>query len=476
MGQEIASTQFSEADHAAFRERLREETKQLKAWFDQRAFDYSDRLTIGLELEAWLVDGDALPAPENRAFLAAADDPDIVEELSRFNFEINAPPRPLYGDAFDLTRRDLEATWATCRRAAGSLGLTPVAVGILPTVRDEMLQPDWMSDTNRYRALNRELMLRRGGRPLHICIEGADTLDYRCDHIMLEAACTSLQAHLKVNQEEAVRLYNAAILAAAPLVAATANSPLLYGCSLWAETRIPAFEQATALEGFRDARGQNVRRVTLGTGYLRRSMLELFLENQGYPVLLPALADDSARMAHLRLQNGTVWRWVRPILGFDGSGTPHLRLEHRVMPAGPSVIDTLANLALCHGLVLALGRAGDPPELETPFAAAHANFYACARDGLAAAITWAGRQTNVQALLVDQLLPAARAALEREGVSDDDLTLLFDEVLAARLRTGRTGTDWQRSFIDCNGPSFQALTERYMALQAGGAPVHEWTV
>ena len=476
MGQEIGEQAFGAGADEAFRARLRDETGRLKHWFDERAFDYDQNFTIGLELEAWLIDENHLPAPRNVDFLKTVNDPEVVEELSKFNFEINTPPHRLDGAAFSETQAELGATWQQCADVAATLDLRPVAIGIMPTVRDEMLQPDWMSDTNRYHALNNEVFRRRKGQPLHIHIEGQDTLDYSCSHVMLEAACTSLQAHLKVNQEDAVRFYNAAILAAAPLVAATANSPFLYGRSLWQETRIPAFEQATAVDGFRDAAGRNVLRVTLGTGYVRHSLMELFLENLSYPPLLPALSEETARLPHLRLQNGTIWRWVRPIVGFDEANAPHLRLEHRVMPSGPSLPDMIANLALCEGLMLALGQAETPPELETPFEDAHANFYACARDGLNARVRWAGREVDVQALLLEKLLPAARAALAAAGVGADDLEACFDAVLVPRLRSGLTGAAWQHSFVDCNGMNLQALTERYVALQASGAPVHTWTV
>ena len=476
MGQEIEHSSFSETDHDEFRIRLREETKLLKRWFDERTFDYASQFTAGLELEAWLIDQNHLPSPRNEDFFATVNDPDIVAELSKFNFEINTAPRLLADDVLAQTQSDLVSTWRKCEHAAETLNLRPVAIGILPTVRDEMLQPDCMSESNRYRALNTELILRRGREPLHICIEREECIDYRCDHIMLEAACTSLQTHLKINQENAVRFYNAAIIAAAPLIAATANSPFLYGKSLWDETRIPAFEQAAALEGFRDASGRNVNRVTLGTGYLHHSFLEIFLENLSYPTLLPALEADASTLPHLRLQNGTVWRWVRPILGFDGPGNPHLRIEHRVMPAGPSIIDTVANLALCHGLVLALGGADTPPESETSFEHARANFYACARDGLKANVHWEGEAVNVQSLLLKHLLPDARSALARQAVCKHDLDYYFGEVLEPRLRSGQTGAEWQRSMIDGNGMNFQALTERYVEFQASGAPVHTWIV
>ena len=476
MGQEIQAETFCDATRKTFRERLRQETATLKTWFDDRRFDEDDGPTIGLELEGWLVDENGLPSPKNDAFFEAAADPDIVAELSKFNFELNAPPQRLTGRVFKQTLADLTRTWTTCCQAAEGLKANAVAIGILPMVRDEMLQLPWMSESKRYRAMNQEVFRHRNDKPLHILIDGRDTLDFECTNLMLEAACTSLQAHLKVNQDDAVRAYNAAVLGAGPLVAATANSPFLYGRALWEETRIPTFEQATAIDGFRDDHGRNVLRVTLGTGYVHETLLELFVENLSYPDLLPALEDDRRKLPHLRLQNGTVWRWVRPILGFDDNASPHLRLEHRVMPAGPTLIDTVANLALCHGLVLALSKEEIPPESLTPFEDARSNFYACARHGLKAHINWAGKVLNVQGLLLEELLPKAHMALADLGVDAADLNWLFHEVLDPRIRSGRTGAAWQRAVIASNQANFQDLTERYIARQQSGAPVHTWSV
>lgn len=476
MGQEISQSTFSAAEHAEFRARLRNETATLKRWFDARAFAHGPVHSTGLELEAWLIDRDGLPAPRNGEFIAAVNDPRVVFELSKFNFELNDEPQLLAGDFLERTHRSLEHLWRRCQETARAMDMDAVAIGILPTVRDEMLQLEWMSDSERYRALNRELLSLRGGQAIHIDIEGEDRLDYRCDHIMLEAACTSFQAHLRVNQEDAVRFYNASIIACAPLAAASANSPFLYGKSLWAETRIPAFEQSTALHSFLDPEGRRMLRVTLGGGYLRHSMLELFLENLSYPTLLPALQQNASSLSHLRLQNGTIWRWVRPIVGFDPDGAPHLRLEHRVMPAGPSITDGIANLALYFGLALAWGRAETPLETEISFEEARANFYACARDGLRAQVRWRGRNVDVQALLLDELLPQAKDALARAGVSPPALEYYFDAVLHPRILSGRNGAQWQRSFLACHGPNFQALLERYVEQQASGKPVHAWTV
>ncbi len=474
MGQEISHSQFSAEEHAAFHARLREETKTLKHWFDQRAFDGAAQPTSGLEVEAWLLDQHHLPAPRNAEFLATVNHPYVVPELSQFNFELNSDPLALTGDFLSRTLTGLSDTWQRCTVAAEKLQLQPLAIGILPTVRDEMLQPEHMSASHRYQALNQELLRLRQMTPLHIDISGDDTLNYRCSHLMLEAACTSLQVHLKLPQDLAPRFYNAAVMATAPVVAATANSPFLYAKSLWAETRVPAFEQVTAAHGFKDAEGREVGRVTLGTGYLRHSLLELFLENLSYPTLLPELGSAAAPLSTLRLHNGTIWRWCRPIVGFEADGTPHLRIEHRVMPAGPTLGDMVANMALCLGLSLALGHAEIAPELWTPFEDARANFYACAREGLDAQVRWSGTRGSVQTLLLDRLMPAAKAALADAGLDRRDLDFYFDEVLRPRVLTGINGSTWQRRYIQTHGRDFQALTERYTTLQKLGTPGHTW--
>ncbi|RED17302.1 glutamate--cysteine ligase [Parasphingopyxis lamellibrachiae] len=476
MGEDIGQSEFDRSDFEAFRARLRDETKTLKRWFDERRFDASDTFTTGLEIEAWLVDGNCLPTPQAEEFIATANDARIVPELSKFNFELNADPGPLRGDCLDRMSSDVSALWERCVRAGETLSLRPLATGILPTVRDEMLQPAWMSSTNRYKALNKALIGARQSEPLHICIDGEDQLDYRCDHIMLEAACTSLQAHLKVNQDDAARFYNASVIASAPLVAASANSPFLYGHSLWSETRIPAFEQSTKIHGFPDLAGRDVLRVTLGTGYVRHSLLELFLENLSYPILLPTHVEAVETLPHLRLQNGTIWRWNRPIIGFEDSGEPHLRVEQRVMPSGPTVTDMVANLALYYGLALALARSSTPAESQMPFETARANFYACAREGLAARVDWSGKTIDMQALLLEKLLPSAKTALAAEGLNLDSLDHYFDGVLHERIKSGRTGAEWQRRYYREKGRNFQALTERYVELQAQGEPVHKWTI
>ncbi|MDG4553277.1 MAG: glutamate--cysteine ligase [Candidatus Competibacter sp.] len=476
MGQEISQSEFTHRDFDRFGERLRRETAILGDWFRERRFAPVSGIA-GFEVEAWLVDRAGQPAPLNQAFLERMADPLVVPELSVFNIELNAPPLVLGGGALRQMHGHLEHLWRRCQRVAAGLDAVVALIGILPTLRETDLTVESMSDRERYRAINDQILRRRRGRPMQLVIHGAEKLRLSHPDVMLEAATTSFQAHLQVEPEQAAAFFNAALALSAPLVAATANSPLLFGKLLWEETRIPLFEQGVDLPGGDDADNPAYRRVTFGHDYVRNSLLELFEENLAhYPPLLPVDlgAEPIGRLPHLRLHNGTIWRWNRPLLGFEADGAPHLRIEHRVMPAGPSIPDLIANAALYYGLVHALARATTPVPAALPFALSRANFYAAARDGLRAEIVWLnGRRASLRQLLLEELLPLARRglrALEIDAADADD----YLGIVAARVDSGRTGSDWQRRFLARHGPDPNALTLTYLERQRSGRPVHEW--
>ena len=475
MGDEIRHSHFTPAEAAAFRERLAGETARLSDWFETEHF--STRAPVaGCELEAWLVDGLGCPAPVNEAVLARLADPLVVPELSRFNIEFNTPPLALRGDCLARREAALDATWRAGMRAASELDVRLLMIGILPTLRESQLSPANMSPLKRYRALNAKVLELREGAPLELDIHGREQLHTRHGNVMLEAATTSFQIHLKVALAEAVRSYNAAILVSAPLVAVSANSPYLFGQDLWDETRIPLFEQSVAVGGFAGAAHGPLRRVSFGTGYARHSLLECFVENeQHFPVMLPMLFDeDDASLPHLRLHNGTIWRWNRPLLGFDGDGTPHLRIEHRVIPGGPTLVDEMANMALFFGLVTALVRDAMPPEQRLSFPAARDNFYTAARDGLESTVQWLdGRRHGMAWLLRERLLPLAASGLEQLGIDGEQAGRYLD-IIDRRVASGCNGAGWQRAFVARHGPDMALLTRAYGERQDSGAPVHEW--
>lgn len=475
MGDEITHSDFLASDFEQFNEHLQQETLLLGQWFEDRIF--SSRVPVcGLELEAWLIDRQALPAPVNRQFLDQMNDPLVVPELAKFNVELNVDPEPLHGKSMSQLHQGLQLNWDKCAAVAADMDTRLVMTGILPSVTQQDLTLVNMSELKRYRALNEQVLRLREGEPLTLEIHGRQHLNILHNDVMLESAATSLQLHLKVSVDDAVRYYNAAQIVSAPMVAAAANSPYLFGKDLWDETRIPLFEQSVEVGGFAGARRGPVRRVSFGTGYAKESLFECFVENQQhFPVLLPIHFDDpDSEMCHLRLHNGTIWRWNRPLIGFDTDGTPHLRIEHRVLPAGPTVIDSIASAAFFYGLVHALATRDVAPELQLPFASARDNFYAVARDGLDAQIIWLdGRKLPVQTLLLDQLVPLARYGLGLLEIDQQDRDFYLG-IVKERIRNACTGANWQRAYVARHACDMQALTEAYYERQQSGTPVHEW--
>lgn len=474
MGKEIATHKFSRSDFAEFKSRLLRETTLLRDWFAGAAFR-SGAPYGGFEIEAWLVDAAGSPAPINKVFLEKLDNPAVVPELARFNVEINTPPMLLCDGALKAMHQNLSRTWIQCNEVAHTQGAELVMIGILPTLRDRDLCLANISSWERYRALNDQVIRMREGRPITLDVQGREHLRTTHRDVMLEAAATSFQVHFQPTQAASVRFYNASIVASAPMVAIAANSPFLFGHDLWDETRIPVFEQAVATSSDETVRPN---RVTFGGGYVRESLLECFLENvDDFDVLLPTVRDEpDERLWHLCLHNGTIWRWNRPLIGFDACGTPSIRIEHRVIPAGPSLIDTIANAALYYGLVQDLSTTIPAPERQLSFDYARSNFYAAAREGLQASIVWLnGTSIPVRELLHADLIPRARRGLQALGETGADINLYLGTI-AERLKTGQNGSAWQRAFTARHGRDMRALIGAYRDNQRTGKPVHAWTI
>jgi gamma-glutamyl:cysteine ligase YbdK (ATP-grasp superfamily) len=473
MGQEIGKTRFSETEFASFGRRLEEETRLLSRLIREGGCSGGGPVT-GFELEAWLVDANLDPSPSNAEFLAAMDDPLACPELARFNVEFNNEPRRVGGPVLSELHGDLQRVWSKAGKTAESLGLNLLAIGILPTVRETELHLGNLSAMNRYRALNEQIFALRRQEPLKLEITGHQHLAVTHRDVMLESAATSYQIHLQVPLARVRDYFNACILASAPLVGVAANAPFLFGKDLWAETRIPLFEQAVDTGGFRDAAHGPIHRVSFGTGYAQHHIGELFEENlRHYPVLLPILADTPPeRFAHLRLHNGTIWRWNRALVGFDPDGRPHVRIEHRVIPAGPTLADMVANTALFFGLAESFVERNF--ERDIPFALARDNFYQAARFGLQAPITdRQGEKRRLGAWVLEELLPAAEAGLHRLGLDGGDIAHYLG-IIEGRTASGLTGSEWQRRFIARHPQAFAALTREYLNLQRTGVPVHQW--
>ena len=478
MGEEIIRESFTAEDFEQFEQQLREQTAVLKQWFEQGTFSEQPP-SGGFELEAWLVDRDAQPAAINEQYLQQLDNPLVVAELSRFNVELNGTPQQMHGNALSALQDELQGTWQRCRDAAQQLDSDIMMIGTLPTLQDSDLCPANMSKMLRYEALNEQVLRMRQGKPLHLNINGHEHLDSIHHDVMLEAAATSFQIHMQIPGSLGMRYYNAALVAAAPLLAASTNSPFLFGKWLWDETRIPLFEQAVELGGLGGAAFGPMKRVSFGSGYVHNSLHECYAENlEHFPVLLPLVGvescDDGAeRLPHLRMHNGTIWRWVRPLIGFDADGTPHLRIEQRVVPSGPTLTDAIANAAVFFGLMQAMVSLETPLESQIEFSVARDNFYAAAKQGLQANLKWCGKPVTAQNLMLDELLPMARDGLLSMGVDRSEIDH-FLGIIQTRVATGQTGSAWQQQRAQQLNGDLQAMTREYLYWQESGKPVHEW--
>ncbi|HZA84222.1 MAG TPA: glutamate--cysteine ligase [Actinomycetes bacterium] len=507
MGIEIDRERFDDADYTRFTRRLEHCLQALGQLLARPGFGVGPR-TIGAELELFLIDDQGRPLAKNQAILEDTGDPHLTLELDRFNLEVNPSPLFLEGQPLSGLGRELEGALESVRATARGHGGRVAMVGILPTLRDEDLHRGAITDAPRYRALDWSLRQVRT-EPFEIEIAGRDPEPLRVvrDNIVMEGANTSFQVHLRVDPGDYVDTFNAAQLATAPVLAAAGNSPLFLGRVLWEETRIALFEQAA---DDRDTPGRErlVSRVAFGTDWLRSSVLDLFEESvRHHEPLLPICgdqdpllaleADGVPRLDELRLHQGTVWRWNRAI--YDSGFGGHLRIELRPLPAGPTVVDMLANAAFLLGLTLALAPDADRWTRELLFGRAHANFYEAARVGLEAELEWptgsgGGPERVGAAELVRRLLPEARRGLVEAGVDEQEAGRLL-EVIEGRVASGQTGAVWQRralAALEARGsgglkpspPETRAgreqalpqLLERYLELQAGGDPVHTWPV
>ncbi len=363
-------------------------------------------------------------------------------------------------------------------------------IGILPSLREADVSQETMSANPRYWLLNEQILAARG-EDARIAIDGPEHLLTHVDNIMPEAACTSVQCHLQVSPEAFGSYWNAAQAVAGVQVALSANSPFLFGKELWRETRITLFQQATDTRPV-ELQTQGVRpRVWFGERWIT-SVFDLFEENIRYfPALLPLCEDADPvaeldaggipELAELTLHNGTVYRWNRPVYAVM-DGKPHLRVENRVLPAGPTVADVTANAAFYYGLVRALAEAERPIWTQMSFAAAGENLLEAARHGIDAHLYWPGLGVvSATELTLRRLLPLAREGLRRWEVDSCQAERCLG-IIEQRCLTARTGATWQAETVHAlerkNGmdrpAALRAMTQRYIELMHSNEPVHNW--
>jgi hypothetical protein len=496
MGRDIETTEFTRDDRLQFREKVKADLAALRTLVDSGGFE-TGRRSCGVEMEVYITDAEGSPVPLNAQLLERMASADFQTELAQFTIEFDVKPRLLTGHVFHTIDTELRRSLNHAHDVAEDLDAQVMIIGILPTLRDLDATEEFMSANERYRALN-EMILNARGEDILIKIEGAEVAEAKSRSILFEAACTSMQLHLQVDPHDFGLYWNAAQVLSAPLVAVGANSPFFLGKQLHHETRIALFEQAidTRTE---ELVQQGVRpRVWFGEKWLDEGegLWDLFDENVRYfPALLPICDDeDPAAMIEagevptlpeLTLHNGTIYRWNRPVYEVV-RGRPHMRIENRVLPAGPSVPDSVANAAFCYGLLHGLASQPRPHVWEQmSFPAAAENFYTAARDGLAARLYWprVGAQVPVSELIMRHLLPLARDGLTDWGVDAGDVDYYLG-IITERTLSGLNGAAWQlatwHKLVDDGGLSRDDATRElvriYRQRSYASTPVHTWPV
>ena len=489
MGRDIQAIKISGEDRQRYRDKLRRSLDVFARMLRESLFE-ADPSQVGLEIELNLVDEHGTPSMRNADVLDVLADPAWATEVGQFNLEINVPPRPLAGDALVGLEDEVRASLNAADSKARGVGSRLVMIGILPTLAEADVQESTMSANARYKVLNEQIFAARGEN-MRIAIDGAEQLLTHADSITPEAACTSVQLHIQVSPEAFASYWNAAQAVAGVQVALAANSPFLFGRQLWHETRITLFEQATDTRPD-ELKYQGVRpRVWFGERWIT-SVFDLFEENIRYfPALLPICEDEDPltmldggacpQLAEMSLHNGTIYRWNRPVYAVVG-GKPHLRVENRVLPAGPSVADVIANAAFYYGLVRVLAEAQRPIWTQLSFATAAENLHEAARHGMDAHLYWPGLgEVPATELVLRRLLPLAREGLGHWGVNPADADRLLG-IIEQRCLTGRNGATWQIEMTagfqrrDGGGRAegLRQMTQRYIEHMHTNDPVHTW--
>ncbi len=486
MGEEVEQQEFSRADRTRHREKVRRNLDVFARMLREARFDTDDPMT-GLEVELNLIDDRGDPALKNAEVLEAIAQPEFQTELGQFNIEINVDPATLREGGLTTFEDSLRRSLNKAEDAASEVGAHQVMIGILPTLAEGHMSISSLSANPRYKLLSEQILDARG-EDITISISGRDRLSTTADSIVPEAACTSTQFHVQTSPDDFANYWNASQAIAGVQLAVGANSPYLLGKELWRETRIPLFEQATDTRS-EELKVQGVRpRVWFGERWVT-SVFDLFEENVRYfPALLPITDDEdplqvledgrTPELSELRLHNGTIYRWNRPVYDI-ADGVPHLRVENRLLAAGPTVADTIANAAFYFGLVRHLAESERPLWSQMSFSAAEENFHVAAQQGVDAQIYWPGiGQVRATELVLRRLLPMAAEGLDAWGVEGEVRDRLLG-IIEQRCLLGTNGAEWfvgqMRRRADMETyDALRATLLDYRERMHTNEPVHTW--
>lgn len=455
-------------------------------WFDKGI------TRIGAEQELCLVNNAFKPAPIVTEFFDSLDQeyPWLETELARFNLETNLNPRVFEGDCLNDMEQELRGYLDTIQKHLDPMDAKIILTGILPSLKKSDLGWHNLTPKPRYRALMEALSQLRG-EDYDLHLEGIDELKIKHNTPLLEACNTSFQVHLQVDPDDFVKMYNIAQTVAAPCLAMAANSPMLFGRRLWHESRIALFQQSIDNRIAQHFIREKSPRVFFGSDWLRNSIVELYKDDiVRFRVLLSSeIEEDSLAMVHrgevpklrfLQVHNSTVYRWNRPCYGISANGKPHLRIENRVLPAGPTVIDEMANTAFWLGLMKGMAKQYGDITQRIGFEDVRDNFLKSARTGIDSKFTWLkDKKYSAADLVLEEFLPIAREGLLDNNINANDVDRYLS-VIEGRAKKHMTGARWiMRTFTKLTkettkDEAISTLTAAIVDNQSSNKPVHEW--
>lgn len=486
MGEQKVNRSFSEEKKALFIKNLLDDVQALEQMLENGLIE-KGITRIGAEQEFCLVTKDWRPATNNEEILAKIDDPHFTTELARYNLEINLDPIELKGDCFTRVENQLKELLSKGASISEENGSKIILTGILPTITKTHLSLDYITPNPRYYALNEMLMgLRRSNFQLHL--QGVDELSIAHDSVLFEACNTSFQLHLQIDPDDFISSFNWAQAISGPVMSVCCNSPLLMGRELWEETRIALFRQSIDTRNISEALKDQSPRVAFGNNWARGTAVDIYKENiSKYKIILSRELEENSldimaegkipKLKALNLHSGTIYPWNRACYGV-GNGKPHLRIENRYIPSGPSVLDEMANFAFWVGVMRGRPKKFDDMASVMDFREAKSNFIKAARSGRNAVMCWGGKQYSAKKLIKKVFLPMAYQGLKLEGIDEEDIKRLLN-VIEKRLK-GNTGSSWMISnYRRLNSSlkkdkSLRLITKSIYLNQQQGIPIHKW--
>ena len=494
MGEQRVSLVQDRDQMQKFVRSLLDDVQSLEYMLEKDMFE-KDITRIGAEQEMCLVNTTTYkPATIAMEALDRMTDYDWVEtELAKFNLETNLTPRVFTGDCLRQLDQENAGKLDKIRERLHDLRAEVILTGILPTLRRFDMVMDNLTPKKRYKALMDAINSQLIGSAYELHISGIDELSLKHDSPLLEAVNTSFQVHLQVSPDNFAKYYNIAQALAAPVMAIAANSPIVFGRRLWHESRIAMFQQALDVRTSQDHMRERSPRVNFGNDWVKKSVMEIYKEDIArFRVLLSAdMEEDSVEMLQrkkipklraLQVHNSTVYRWNRPCYGISDNGKPHLRIENRVLPAGPTTTDEIANAAFWLGCMIGMANKVEDIRDHIAFEDVSDNFGKAAKYGIDSKFTWFNdEKCEVCGLVLDQLLPIAREGLESQKIDPDDITHYLG-IIEERAKKTTNGARWQlRAYTSLvkqvpRDEALTVLTSCIVKNQWAGKPVHEWTL